>query len=349
MRVVVVGATGNIGTSVVTALAGEPAVTSVVGLARRLPGWRPPKTEWVALDITHDDLAAHLHGADAVVHLAWLFQPTHDPVLTWKNNVLGSARLISAAAGAGVPALVVVSSVGAYSPGPKDRAVDERWPTDGWPGAAYTREKAYLERVFDIAERDHPQLRLVRIRPGFVFKRDAATAQRRLFAGPLLPRILLRPRMVPIVPDLPGLSFQAVHSHDVAEAIRLALVRSVRGPFNIAADPPVTPGRLAELLDARAVQMPAPPVRAMLAAAWNLHLAPAAPGLFDAVLRLPIMDTARAHDELGWQPRHSSLDALREFLDGLRTGAGMDTPPLSPTTSQPGRLREFGTGVGSRP
>ena len=37
MRVVVVGATGNVGTSVVSALAADEAVESIVGLARR-PG-----------------------------------------------------------------------------------------------------------------------------------------------------------------------------------------------------------------------------------------------------------------------------------------------------------------------
>jgi UDP-glucose 4-epimerase len=36
MRIVIVGATGNVGTSVVGALAADPAVESVLGLARRL-------------------------------------------------------------------------------------------------------------------------------------------------------------------------------------------------------------------------------------------------------------------------------------------------------------------------
>jgi UDP-glucose 4-epimerase len=67
------------------------------------------------------------------------------------------------------------------------------------------------------------------------------------------------------------------------------------------------------------------------------------------VLRLPIMDTARARAELGWQPQHSSLDAIDEFLAGLRDGAGMATPPLAPHTSGPLRTREVATGVGARP
>ena len=61
------------------------------------------------------------------------------------------------------------------------------------------------------------------------------------------------------------------------------------------------------------------------------------------------MDVTRARTELGWSPRHSALDAIREFLDGLRQGAGMDTPPLAPHAGGPRRLREFLTGIGQRP
>jgi hypothetical protein len=90
-------------------------------------------------------------------------------------------------------------------------------------------------------------------------------------------------------------------------------------------------------------------VRAALSAAWTLGLVPASPQLFDLVLRIPIMDAGRARRELGWRPRASSLDALREFLRGLREGAGMETPPLSPGTGGPMRVRELATGAGRRP
>jgi nucleoside-diphosphate-sugar epimerase len=347
-RVVVVGATGNVGTSLVESLAAEPTVGSVVGLARRLPEWTAPKTEWVTADIAEDNLSDVFRSADVVVHLAWLFQPTHDPTTTWRTNVLGSIRVFDAVAEVGVPALVYASSVGAYSPGPKDAGVDERWPTHGWPGAAYTREKAYVERVLDSAELDHPGTRVVRLRPAFTFKRQSASQQRRLFAGPLVPNQLIRPWTIPIVPDLPGLRFQAVHATDVADAYRLAALRPVRGAFNIAADPVVDASLLADCLHARVVRMPVPPVRAALSALWNLHLVPAAPQLFDAVLRLPIMDTTRARTELGWTPRYESREAIEEFLAGLGSSAGMATPPLS-SPAKGGRLREVASGVGQQP
>lgn len=344
----VVGATGNVGTSLVESLAADPSVGSVVGLARRVPQWTAPKTEWVAADVAEDDLTGLFRSADVVVHLAWLFQPTHDPATTWRTNVLGSIRVFDAVADAGVPALVYASSVGAYSPGPKDSGVDERWPTHGWPGAAYTREKAYVERVLDRVELDHPGTRVVRLRPAFTFKRQSASQQRRLFAGPFVPGRLIRPSTVPVVPDLPGLRFQAVHTADVAEAYRLAALRPVRGAFNIAAEPAVDAQLLAECLQARVIGMPVAPARAVLSTLWHLHLVPAAPQLFDAVLRLPLMDTTRARTELGWTPQYDARDAIREFLAGLAEGTGMDTPPLS-SQAEGGRVREVATGVGQKP
>jgi UDP-glucose 4-epimerase len=349
MRVVVVGASGNVGTSVLSALESEPAVTSIVGVARRMPSWRTEKTEWRTADVYRSDLTEIFSGADAVIHLAWLFQPTHDPVTTWNSNVLGSVRVFDAAARAGVSVLVHASSVGAYSPGPKDRAVDESWPTHGWPNAAYSREKAYIERVLDTFERDHRDMRVVRMRPGFIFKEEAATEQRRLFAGPFLPQRLVRPGLILFVPDVPGLRFQALHSADAGEAFRLALTRPVSGAFNLAADPIIDPAALAELLGARRVPVPAALVRTMVAAGWHLRLIPAAPGLVELALQIPIMDAARAREELGWRPRHSGLDALRAVIEGMRRGAGMETPPLARDEGARGRIKELASGVGKRP
>ncbi|MFG1704930.1 NAD-dependent epimerase/dehydratase family protein [Nonomuraea sp. M3C6] len=349
MRIVVVGATGNVGTSVVRALAADAGVTSIVGVARRLPGWRIDRTDWRQADVATGDLTRIFEGADAVVHLAWLFQPLRDPATTWRANVLGSMRVFRAVAEAGVPALVHASSVGAYSPGPKDRPVDESWPTHGWPGAAYGREKAYVERVLDVFEHDHPGIRVVRMRPGFIFQRVAATEQRRLLAGPLVPRRLVRTGRIPFVPDIPGLRLQVLHAEDAAEAYRLAVTKPVKGAFNLAAEPVLDPHDLAKLLGTRTVRVPRGLARAVVAAGWHLRLVPAAPGLLELVLRIPIMKTDRARDVLGWTPRHSAWEAMREMFDGLHDGAGMDTAPLAPDGGPVDRIRELATGIGGHP
>lgn len=349
MRVVVIGATGNVGTSVLESLASEERVEEVVAVARRTPARAFPRTTFVAADIASSDLAEIMRGADAVVHLAWLIQPGRDEAVTYRVNVEGSERVFRAAVEAKVPAVVYASSVGAYSPGPKDRLVDESWPTEGIPDSFYARHKATVERQLDRLERDQPQLRVVRMRPGLIFKAQAASEIRRLFGGPFVPRVLLRPSLIPIVPEVPGLRFQAVHSLDVGDAYRRALVSDARGAFNLAADPPIGPPELAQALQARRIKLPASLLRGAAATTYALHLQPSEPGWLDMALSVPLMDTARARSELGWEPRRASTDTLLELIDGMREGDDLDTPPLARGSGGPGRLRELLTGIGWRP
>jgi nucleoside-diphosphate-sugar epimerase len=348
MRVVVTGATGNVGTSVLDALAGESKVDEIVGIARRRPERTYPRTTFVTADIVQADLVPVLRGADALVHLAWLIQPGRDESVTHAVNVTGSERVFRAAVDAGVPALIYASSVGAYSAGPKDRFVDESWPTHGTPSSFYARHKAATERALDRLEREQPLLRVVRMRPGLIFKREAATEIRRLFAGPFLPRSLLRSSLIPFVPDVPRLRFQAVHSDDVGDAYRRAVISDARGAFNLAADPPIGPPELAELLQARRLKLPAGVLRAGAAVTYALRVQPSEPGWVDMGLAVPMMDSSRARRELGWAARMSSLDALAELIAGMREAGDLDTPPLAASTSGPGRVREVLTRVGGR-
>ena len=263
-------------------------------------------------------------------------------------NVDGSRRVFEAAAAAGVRTLVHASSVGAYSPGPKDRAVDESWPTGGIRTSFYSRDKSDVETILDGFEAAHPDIRVVRLRPGLIFKGEAASGIRRLFAGPLLPTTLLRRRLIPIVPAMERLRFQGVHSFDIGEAYHLALTRDVRGAFNVAADPVLDPAELGRLLDARPVPVAPRVLRAAVDASWKLRLQPTPPGWLDLALGVPLMDTTRAREELGWTPKHTAGEALLELIDAMRRGEGLDTAPLQAGGAGPLRVREFLTGVGAR-
>jgi UDP-glucose 4-epimerase len=328
--VVVIGATGNVGTSLLRALEDEDRVEEVVGVARRRPALAFPRTRWAEADVEHDDLAAIVRGADVVVHLAWRIQPSRDLPALWRTNVEGSQRVFQAVAEESVPALVYASSVGAYSPGPKDRRVDESWPTDGIRTSFYGVHKAEVERRLDVLERERPELRVARLRPGLIFKREAAAEVRRLFLGPLVPRSLLRPGLIPFVPDMPGFRFQAVHSLDAGEAYRLAIVGDVHGAFNIAAEPVLDGRELGAILGARPIRVPPRLARSAVAASWRLRLQPTRTGWLDLALSVPLLDTTRAREELGWTPRWDAGEALVELLDGLHDGAGVRTPPLDP-------------------
>jgi nucleoside-diphosphate-sugar epimerase len=191
------------------------------------------------------------------------------------------------------------------------------------------------------------ELRIVRLRPGLIFKREAAPEIRRLFAGPLLPGSLLG--RVPVLPLPDRLVFQCVHTADVAEAYRLAVTDDgARGAYNIAADPVIDPPTLARVLGARLVKVPERPLRLGADLTYRARLQPAPPGWVDMGLAVPTMSTARAREQLGWAPTRTAPDALRELLDGLRHPTGGPTPTLAPQAGGLARVKEFTTGVGGR-
>jgi UDP-glucose 4-epimerase len=350
VRVLVTGASGNVGTSLLETLGAAPEVDSILALARRVPDVPPPpKTEWAAADLTLDPIAPLLDGVDAVVHLAWAIQPARDRVATRRTNVGGSARLFEALAEAGTRSLLYASSIGAYSPRTDDGPVDESWPTGGIESSFYSRDKAAVERMLRRFIAENPRTRVAWMRPALIFKGASATEIRRYFAGPFVPGSLLRPGRLPLLPWVSGLRLQAVHADDVAEAFRLALLGAAEGPFNLAAEPVLGAAEVAEVLGARrGPDLPAGLVRALADASFRVRLQPTPPGWLDMGLGVPLIDSARARSELGWEPSHSASETLRELLEALAAGEGGATPPLDPARSGPGRIRELLGGVGGR-
>ncbi len=330
MKIVITGATGNVGTSLVEALAAREQATEIVGVARRIPDLKVERTRFVAADVSKDDLEPLFQGADAVVHLAWLIQPQWDKGLLHQVNVQGSRRVFRAAVAAGVPCIVHASSFGAYSAAPEDRRVDESWPTQGISSSLYSRQKVAVERQLDDLEREQPDTRIVRMRPATIFKRGAASELRRYFVGRLVPTAMFRRSRIPLVPDFPELRFQVVHSLDVGEAFATAVLSDVRGAFNLAADPVIDVDVLATTLRARKVRMKASTLRALVDVTYRLRLQPSDAGFFDLLVQGPLVDASRAKRELRWTPRRSSTEALLEVFTWIAERAGMPTAPLQP-------------------
>ena len=344
MRIVVTGATGNVGSQLLPQLLEAPEVSSVVGLARRLPASPDPRVEWHALDVAEADLTPVLRGADVVVHLAWLLQPAHDPDEMRRVNLQGTRRVLDAVAAAGVPALVHASSIGAYSPGPKTR-VREDHPTGGISSSTYSRHKAEAERMLDAFEAAHPERRVVRLRPGVVLQAAAASELARYFLGPFVPQRLVRRSLLPVVPAVDRLAFQVVHASDMAAAYVLACTRPVTGAFNIATEPVLDPPTLAAVLGARQLPLPAAVLRGFVDVTWRLHVQPTDPGWVDIGRLTPLLDTTRARTELGWTPRYDAAQALLETVDAMAAGQGGTTPVMRPRATGPARVLEAVRGL----
>ena len=343
MRVVIVGATGNAGTALLRRLRAEPDI-ELAGVARRLPDPAGVYADvgWHAVDIGEEDaterLAEVFAGADAVVHLAWQIQPSHDQRLLYRTNVLGSRAVARAVLRAGVPALVYASSVGVYSAGPKRAYVTEDWPRHGILESSYSRHKALVERMLDKIESDHPTLRVVRLRPGLIFQRAVGTEIARYFAGPFLPARLLGFQWIPFLPAHPRLRVQAVHADDVADAYARALRSDARGAFNIAAEPVLDPWVAARIFRGLPIPVPGSILTAAAAASWWLRLQPVDAGWVRLGLKAPLMSSDRAAADLGWRASRDAVSTLQELVAGMADRAHGDSPPLSGDPGLPGRL-----------
>ena len=344
MRIVITGATGNIGSAVVRRLSGEGH--DLVGIARRVPedGDRfAPTVAWMSADLSSPSSAAVLDaavaGADAVVHLAWGFQPSHDLRYLEALGVGGTRRVVTAVTAARVPHLVHMSSIGAYSPKGDNTPVSESWPTDGVRSSRYSVHKAAAERLLDAVDLRGDVL-VSRLRPGIVGQRSAGSALLRYGLPGIVPSAVLD--HIWLLPLDPRLAIPMVHTHDVADAVARELARRVGGAFNLAAEPAVTAGDIAAALHAHLVPVPAPLVRMAMSVAWHARLQQVDTGWLDMAYALPLLDTSRARSELGWSPTVDGVSVLREVLAGMRHGDADDTAVLRPRRV-PEAVRDFVT------
>ncbi|MFE6971282.1 NAD-dependent epimerase/dehydratase family protein [Isoptericola sp. NPDC057653] len=351
MRVVVVGASGNVGTAVLRALVREPAVTSIVGVARRVPRADGSSTvsfphdaaEWVRVDLTdtHDAVVRGLDraflGADAVIHLAWASPSSRGSAQARRLNLDGSHAVADAVVRAGVRHLVLGSTSGVYSPGPADGSpVAEDWPRRGVPTSPYSVQKVAVERMLDEYAAGYPQLVVTRVRPALMLQREAGAELGRYFLGPLGTRALRlaakrapEGALLPAVPAPDGLRLQVMHTDDAADAYRAVVVGRHPGAFNLAPEGWLTGDDLAEVLaGGRKVAVSQDTARTGLSVASRLHLAPIDVGWFDMARADVVLDATRARELLRWAPTHDPRDVLRETVEGVIAGTGAGSPPL---------------------
>ncbi|MDQ4040067.1 MAG: NAD-dependent epimerase/dehydratase family protein [Actinomycetota bacterium] len=335
MRIVITGASGNVGTALLRRLAADSASHDVIGVCRRPPEPVPPydNVHWVALDLAdpgaEDELEPSLRGADAVVHLAWAFQPSHDTDYLERLDVGGTRAVLNAADRAGVEHLVHMSSVGAYSPGPDEDRVDESWPVNGITSLAYSKHKVAAEQLLDAYLARHREgMRIARMRPAFVLQRDAGSALLRYGVPGFVPAAAVR--LLPVLPLDRRLVVQGVHPDDLADAVVRVLERGSTGAFNVAAEPPLTRADFAAVLRAVPIHFPASLLRGITSLTWRARLQPLDPGWIDLAFRVPLMDAGRARAELGWQPTTDSRQALTDAVAGMAEAAGTASPVLRP-------------------
>lgn len=337
-KIVITGASGNVGTGVLRALSRALPGSEIVGICRRPPTAGPAGgvVTWHRVDLSEcsavDDLAPAMQGADVVIHLALALRPPEDEEYLSRVNVAGTHAVLTAMATAGVQQLIYASSLGVYAPGATD-PVTEDWPCSGQPTSAYSRDKVAAEKLVDEFAQAHPEVAVARFRPTLVVQRESAWEVQTLYLGPFVPRALLkllRRRVLPVVPLPAGIALQFVHADDVGEAVVRMVQTRATGAFNLAAD--ILDARaLAGLVGGRPIAVDPRIVRRVVTALHAIHAVAVTPGWYDVAMNSPTMDISCARDELGWSPTRSSTVGAKELIDGLADGASGSTAAMGAT------------------
>jgi nucleoside-diphosphate-sugar epimerase len=324
LTVAVTGPTGTFGAGLIPQLQDDDRIERIIGIARR--PFDPAERGWTKMEYRQGDvrdpeaLRGAFAGADVVVHLAFMITGNASRQTTRAINVDGTLNVFRAAAAVGVQRFVYASSVAAYGFSPDiPEKIDEDWPTRPAARLFYAQEKAELESLLESEAREHPELSLYLLRPPIVLGPNAVGAKD-VLPGPLAPlgrKLFGRPRRLPFpVPVfVPQHPMQFIHEDDVGRALLLCVVAAgPPGAYNIAGDGIVTAVDVARELGALPIPLPAGPGQAAARAVSRLPFLPPVAEWIEAASRPVIMDTSRARDQLGWRPRYTGLEALRDTL-----------------------------------
>jgi nucleoside-diphosphate-sugar epimerase len=306
----------------------SPKVGRVVGIARR--PFDPAQYGWDKLEYQQGDvrdveaLERAFAGADVVVHLAFMITGNASAETIREINVEGTLNAYRAARAVKAKRFVYASSVAAYG-FHRDNPVGmtEEWPVRPADRLFYAQEKAELEQLLEQeAGSGSRGPKLYLLRPPIVLGPHAMGAKAALpdaVAGLGQRALDLLGRLpIPIPALAPGVPLQFIHEADVGSALlACVLADGPPGAYNIAGDGVLTGADVARELGLAPISIPG---RLVQGAARVAAAIPRPPGVSPAVdwveafAHPAIMDTAKARRELGWEPRYSGLEALRDTL-----------------------------------
>ena len=129
---------------------------------------------------------------------------------------------------------------------------------------------------------------------------------------------LVRSSPVPLPVLVPSLPLQFIHEDDVGQAFLQCIVAAgPPGAYNITGEGVLTVTDVARELGLAALPVPAGLTSAAARALTRLSQLPFLPPAVEWVevaTRPSIMDASKAKRELDWQPRYTSLEALRDTI-----------------------------------
>jgi UDP-glucose 4-epimerase len=325
MRYVITGGSGYIGSRLVDLLSRREETERIVICDLAPPASYRPKTEFERVDVRDRDgvrTVLQRAEADALIHLAFILNPSHDEHLMYDVDVNGTHNVLEAAAAAGTRQVLVTSSstaYGAFRDNPVPLTEDD--PVRGVASFAYARDKTESDRLCQLWAAAHLDRLMTIVRPCIVF-------------GPNVDNYLVRLwTKTPFSADAGQLDnpIQFVHEDDVVEAITALLLGRHAGPFNVAGDGLMTLRECAEVIGSPIRRMPLRAYRGLARAMWRAHLSEAPPGQIEFALYPWIVSNEKLKRTTGWSPKHTS----RETFEITMRAHGKLPPAGEPTGDRP--------------
>jgi nucleoside-diphosphate-sugar epimerase len=302
--VAVTGAAGVIGEVLLRLLVEHPEVAKVVAVDVRRGTVEGPV--WKLGDVRDPVVAQRLAGADAVVHLAvdWSLQTPQAERSAL--NVRGTQTVVTAAAAAGIPRVVVVTSASVYgaleeNPTPLDEDAPLQAPPEG-----IVADLLEIETVAEDARRVHPGLSVTVVRPAALVGPGVDTLVTRHFASP---------RLLVIKDTSP--TWQFCHVEDLASALVVAALGGVSGAVTVGCDGYLDQGRVEDLSGMKRVEVPATLAYATAERLHRVGVTPA-PASDLAYVMHPLVVPSAALRAAGWRPAHDNEGCLAVVLDEVR-------------------------------
>ena len=303
VRYVIIGGSGYIGSRLVDHLTAREDTERIVVCDVRPPRAAGSKVQFEQLDVRDRERARAVlerERPDALVHLAFILNPTHDEQLMYDVDVNGTHNVLEAAAAAGIEQVLVTTSAVAYGAfGDNPVPLTEDDPVRGVAGFSYARDKTESDRLCQLWGLSHPDRTMTIVRPCIVF-------------GPNVDNYLLRLwTEQPFQADVGNLDneVQFVHEDDVVQAIIGLLEGRHGGAYNVAGDGTMTVRETAELAGLPIRKLPLRLYRLLGRMMWGIRRSEAPPGQIEFAIHPWIVSTERLK-ATGWKPRHSSRETF---------------------------------------
>jgi UDP-glucose 4-epimerase len=304
MRYLITGGAGYIGSRLVDLLSRRDDTEQIVICDLAPPAAYRPTMQFERVDVRERDAvraALERSRADVLIHLAFIFNPSHNEQFMYDVDVNGAHNVLEAAAAAGTQQVLVASSSSAYGAFPDNPVpLTEDNPVRGMPGFPYARHKTESDRICQLWAATHPDLVMTIVRPCIVF-------------GPSVDNYVVRLwTRAPFAPDAGQLDspIQFVHEDDVVEAMSALLLGRHAGAFNVAGDGLMTLRECAEIVELPIRKMPLRAYRALARAMWAARLSEAPPGQIEFALHPWVVSNEKLKQTTGWSPRHTSRETF---------------------------------------